>query len=344
MLSNPLISVIVPVFNASNTLESCLSCIANQSYYNIEVIVIDDGSSDGSNIICDNWREKDKRFKIIHNVNFGSGYSRNLGITLSRGKYLCFVDSDDTILPQMLSELVPIAEAQHTEILFFNYYNDHYNENGIIHTDYLSGVTFSVNGNDQFQQYFSDLIENHYLFIAWNKLYLRSFVNDIGAKFSTSVIVGEDMFFVLPLYREANVVSAVPTLHYRYSIRDSSLLHSHTLSRFHDASLVYEFSSNLISEWNPVFLTYFADDFLNQINSYVISLFEKERDKQYIKNLLKQMLNSTIVRNSVYYLDQKSIRKKILTGIIRRKSVDQLFLFAWGSATAKKIIKKIRRT
>ena len=94
----PLISIIVPVYNTSFYLRTCLDSIISQSYTFIEIIVIDDGSTDNSGKICDEYAEKDNRIKVFHRENGGVSRAKNYGLKIAKGEYVCFVDSDDYIL------------------------------------------------------------------------------------------------------------------------------------------------------------------------------------------------------------------------------------------------------
>ena len=92
-----LVSVIIPVYNVEKYLEKCLESIAKQSYENLQIILVDDGSTDASSQICDTFAERDKRVVVYHNENHGPGYSRNYGIDRSEGDFITFVDSDDWV-------------------------------------------------------------------------------------------------------------------------------------------------------------------------------------------------------------------------------------------------------
>ena len=94
---SPEISIIVPVFNVENYLNKCIDSIINQTFKNIELILVDDGSQDRSSSICDEYKEKDERIKVIHKQNGGLSSARNAGIIIAKGKYLCFIDSDDWV-------------------------------------------------------------------------------------------------------------------------------------------------------------------------------------------------------------------------------------------------------
>ena len=111
-MAEDLISVIVPVYNTELYLEKCLLSIQKQTYHNLEVILIDDGSSDQSGTICDAFAEKDGRFKVIYQRNAGLAGARNVGLKEASGKYIGFVNSDDYIEPEMFAEMY--REAQNT--------------------------------------------------------------------------------------------------------------------------------------------------------------------------------------------------------------------------------------
>lgn len=97
----PLLSVIIPVYNTEKYLERCISSVVTQSYKNLEIFLVDDGSTDRSSEICDNWAERDSRIHVCHKINEGPGAARNIGIKMSEGGYITFIDSDDWIEPDM---------------------------------------------------------------------------------------------------------------------------------------------------------------------------------------------------------------------------------------------------
>ena len=124
MNEKPLISIIVPVYNIMDCLEKCVDSCIGQTYKNIEILLVDDGSTDGTGELCDELAKKDNRIRVFHKKNGGSSSARNLGISQAKGEYLGFVDSDDFISPAMYEELinavtefqVPIAQVSRDEI------------------------------------------------------------------------------------------------------------------------------------------------------------------------------------------------------------------------------------
>ena len=116
-----LISVIVPVYNVEKFLDKCISSIVNQTYKNLEIILIDDGSTDESVQICDKWQEKDNRVRLTHKENTGVSDTRNIGLEKTTGEYICFVDSDDYIEPDYIENLYKSLTENNADIASITY-------------------------------------------------------------------------------------------------------------------------------------------------------------------------------------------------------------------------------
>jgi glycosyltransferase involved in cell wall biosynthesis len=114
-----LVSVIVPVYNVEEYLDRCVESIINQTYQNIEIILVDDGSPDRCPQMCDAWAEKDNRIKVIHKKNAGLGMARNTGIEHALGEYICFFDSDDYIAVETIEKAYILAKEKCAEIVVF---------------------------------------------------------------------------------------------------------------------------------------------------------------------------------------------------------------------------------
>lgn len=124
----PLITVIVPIFNIKDCLERCVDSICAQTYKNLEILLIDDGSTDGTEKLCDILSERDDRIRVFHKENGGSSSARNLGLTKATGDYIGFVDSDDYIDPEMYEEMLALLEKEHLDVVQIS--RDEIDENG----------------------------------------------------------------------------------------------------------------------------------------------------------------------------------------------------------------------
>jgi glycosyltransferase involved in cell wall biosynthesis len=149
-----LISVIVPVFNAQDHLDRCLNSIISQSYKNLEIILINDGSTDESGKICEDYKNKDKRIKVIHTKNRGQSSARNIGIDSSSGEYLAFVDSDDWIVSDIYEYCLKLAEKYNSEIVDFK-------------VKFTNGENFSINNYPyEIKKLSGKEILRHYLYMG----------------------------------------------------------------------------------------------------------------------------------------------------------------------------------
>ena len=142
-LKNPLISIIVPVFNVKNYIEKCILSLINQTYENIEIILVDDGSSDGSEIVCDKFQSKHKNtIKVIHQKNQGLSVARNVGLENASGEFVCFVDSDDYVEPTMLETLFNSLSFANADISICSFFEENEN-NKTLHTVNFKDEEFS---------------------------------------------------------------------------------------------------------------------------------------------------------------------------------------------------------
>lgn len=186
---NPLVSIVMPVYNVDKYLEQALDSLKNQTYKNFEVICVDDGSTDNSLSILKTYSNSDNRFSFIQQANQYAGIARNNGMKHASGKYIMFLDSDDIFEKNMLSVLVKSAEKNHTDIIFFGFY--HFKES--IKKRSLMGIPFA-NANVCGPRDHEDDIFRIAQGVPWNKMYLRSFVEKAGLQFQ-SLQSNNDVFF-----------------------------------------------------------------------------------------------------------------------------------------------------
>ena len=166
----PLISIIVPVYNVKNYLEKCLQSICGQTYKNLEIILIDDGSSDGSGELCDLFAQRDGRIKVIHQTNAGQSAARNRGLAVAQGEFLGFVDSDDWIEPDMYEFLYHLLKANgenEADISICSHYIETVVKTRVKHS---SGQFSSFSREEAIRTLVEDKRIRNYM---WDKLYKR---------------------------------------------------------------------------------------------------------------------------------------------------------------------------
>ena len=186
----PKVSVVIPVYNAEKYLNRCLDSVVNQKFIDWECILIDDGSSDNSGIICDDYAQKDKRFKTIHKRNGGPSVARNEGIKNSTGKYLCFIDSDDWVDSLYLQQLIENAIEDVPSLIITGFIKEDINgPSKHEHKDELYT-------EESFHKMFE---ERKFCFEGYpfGKLYNIELINNNNIRFNPHVKFSEDLIFNL---------------------------------------------------------------------------------------------------------------------------------------------------
>ena len=204
-IADELISVVVPVYNVIDYLDECINSILSQSYQKIEVILIDDGSTDGCSRKCDEY--KNNKIRVIHQKNAGLSAARNKGLSVAKGKYICFIDSDDYILPNYLEKLYGAIVNNNSDISVCGF-ND-----TIPEADSMDGEKATINL----------LIKQENIdILAWNKLYKRSLFVDNDITYPEKKI-HEDNLTTYKLYSHSRRVSYINESLYYYRTRNSSI-------------------------------------------------------------------------------------------------------------------------
>ena len=229
-----MISVIVPVYNVEKYLKPCLDSILNSTYQDIELIPVDDGSTDNSGAICDEYARKDARVHVIHKTNGGVSSARNEGIKAANGEFISFIDGDDVIHPEMLNILVKaLAEGDYD---FSMCYFKKVSDEEIIKT-YQNEITSSskkvIPQADFFRKIYStDGFEMGQSHIVFNKLYNRDFIDEL---YFNELKVGEDTEWMHRACMRMKKCVLVEKELYYYIQRNSSLTHENKNQNFIDS-------------------------------------------------------------------------------------------------------------
>ena len=173
--SCPLISVIVPVYKVENYLDQCVSSIVNQTYRNLEIILVDDGSPDNCPAMCDEWAQRDSRVRVIHKANGGPDTARNAGLDAAKGEYIGTIDSDDFIDPDMYEKLYILLTENDADISMCDFVQ--VDENGQSLDNQEEPMKDELISREQMLQKFSQLRIHYYY--TWNKLYKAEIFRDI---------------------------------------------------------------------------------------------------------------------------------------------------------------------
>lgn len=210
------VSVIVPIYNVEEYLRRCVDSILNQTYQNMEIILVDDGSTDGSAIICDNYEKKDDRIVVIHKKNGGLSDARNEGIKKSTGEYIAFVDSDDYINEKYVEMLLNAAIENDAEIAFCGF--ERVNDVKTIKS--TLGIDVVMSGIEIQKFLYSKKINTELFNISWNKIYKRNLFSEIWFPYGR---LNEDYATTYRLFYQTNRIVGINSVLYYYYIREGSI-------------------------------------------------------------------------------------------------------------------------
>lgn len=221
-----MISVIIPIYNVENLLRHSLDSLKAQTFKDFEAILIDDGSTDRSGAICDDYCLKDNRFKVIHKRNEGIAAARNQGLSMAKGDFIFFMDSDDYIHPQTL-EIMFSALQENREAEFSMVYGKKTYQHDEIIEDSFKDISYkliSCGQEDMIRGLFGTSDQEIQYQVIWNKLFRRSLIKDIQFK----DIVAEDVEFIMRVYLRTKRVVLFPFELYYYFQHPDSITHQDT--------------------------------------------------------------------------------------------------------------------
>lgn len=244
--ANPLISVIVPVYNVAEYLTECINSIISQTYTNLEIILVDDGSTDDCPRICDEYASKDSRIRVIHKKNGGLSDARNAGLDICTGEWIGFVDSDDFIAPNMYQQLYKAAISQNADIAVCQ------------SVRYENGKFVNLNKDKKKEVLYSksEMINRMFcgsgrglIISACIKLYRKCIFDTI--RFPKGVTV-EDAFIILNVIEKCSCMALIPDVLYFYRIRNGSISHVRTWNKnIFDTIFVYKHNMAILEKKFP---------------------------------------------------------------------------------------------
>lgn len=262
------ISVIVPIFNVEKYLEKCINNIINQSYSNIEIILINDGSTDNSYQICNKYKKIDDRIVVVNQENKGASAARNKGMDIATGEYILFVDSDDILEANLLENIYSQMELGYDIICF------QHSINSSIEHSYLNIKDgLELNGEN-----FLELLhkKDKMFNVIWKYCYRKSFINDNNLRFHEGIIYEDEEWVTIMLCKAEKVIFR-DFNGYNYLIREGSVMTSN--KNVHSYTSMIKVAVNL-------------NEFIHKNNI---------KNKKLLK-IIKKKIYSFYIRNSIYIL------------------------------------------
>jgi len=240
------VSVVIPVYNTEKYLDICMESVVNQTYKNLQIILVDDGATDHSPQMCDAWAARDSRIRLIHKQNEGLGLTRNAGLDMAEGKYVCFLDSDDTIELNTIETCVFALENNKAQACF--YPRKTFKEDG--------SYTVCKNIPDKLA-FEGQEVMNEFSTVYWGihpqddadpfihssvcrGMFLRSVLEEHSLRFmSERICLSEDVVFGLEFCKHVNKVIIIPEYFYNYTYNGTSLTKSYRPQRMQQAEELY---------------------------------------------------------------------------------------------------------
>lgn len=308
------LSVIVPVYNVGHLAKNCIDTLINQSYKDIEIIVINDGSTDNSKEYINIYNQRNNVTIINLSNNQGLGNARNIGITNSTGEYLTFVDSDDWIDLDLYTELMKSIEESNADVAICGIKNEYTNW---ISSEYRYNYKYgNYMDSDMAIKLLSNYGKNNYRIspVVWNKIYRTSVIKDNKLEFLKNSYWEDDIFsFQVFLY--AKSVTIVPSVNYHYSQRNGSITNDFSKKHVFDLIDSFVYLKNYLcklSLWSDYHRCYKA--YMDRaVTSMLNMLFQNEpsttRQKEYLLLFFNLYSEKFSIAETIEYLDINRIKR-----------------------------------
>ena len=317
------VSVIIPVYNVEKYICKCLDSVINQTYKNIEIILVDDGSLDGSGKICDDYAKKDDKIKVIHKENGGLSSARNEGLEISTGKYVFFVDSDDYVAENLLEEVVCLLEKTDADVCMFSHFT--VNENGEFKQ--TLPLEKDVYGQEDIKKIIipsfigqKDASETPLLGFVCRQAFKRQTIDNLRFR-SEREYYAEDVVFDLEFYTRAKKLCVINKPFYYYRFVSSSLSNKYRQNLFDKLIKLNEFKIETVKRFNildceeRLYRSVFRTVIGGVLNVKKAPLTKKEKKRQ-----IELIVCNNLVRKAIKKVKTKGLKEKALVALVKLKA------------------------
>lgn len=334
-MEQPLISIIVPIYNVSKYLDRCMDTILNQTYKNLEIIMVDDESPDDCGKKCDEYAKKDDRIVVIHKKNAGLGMARNSGLEIAKGQYVGFIDSDDYVSKDMFEKLYETLKENNADTCFGRYYDVDSNGNAREAKEYYKRDLYQGN---QVKELILGMIGSlpedpgdvEIGMSVWKGLYSMELINKYNLKFpSEREFISEDIVFHMEYLQKAQVVAACNNFGYYYCDNGASLTKSYKVDRFEKEKILYR---KEINELRKIFLTAEFEQrlyksFLGRVRRCISQEANVNPNDKTVKFNIKQICKDELIQSIIKRFDDRNmqITKRMVNCFIKYKMIVALY-------------------
>lgn len=313
------VSIIMPIYNVEKYLEKAIKSVLNQTYKNIELILINDGSPDNSDKICRFYEKIDKRVSVINQKNAGAGYARNAGLDKACGEYIYFADPDDYLELNLIEENLNLAQSSGADLVVFGFYEEFLNNNGDFTNTVKSPVLKETTSTTQFRNGFREFYR-FTPYALWNKLYRRDYVKNSANRFLNQKI-GEDALFNQAVYRNLGKVVFNEKAYYHYVYREGSAVNHYTKNRFEQEYKVAQQFDALMDMWGKEseYIDLISREYWNSIYLELKNLTSIEcplNQNEKVEHL-KEIMENSGLKQAVKTLSIENEQNKFVEALIR---------------------------
>lgn len=326
-----IVSVVLPIYNVEKYLNRCVESVVNQSYKNLEIILVDDGSPDNCPALCEDWAKKDSRIKVVHKENAGLGYARNTGIENATGEYICFFDSDDYIALDAIEKAYSCISENEAEMVLFGFCN--VDSSGKIKKCTIPKTQKKLYCHSEVQSYvLPNLIapdpttgERTNLWMsAWVCMYSMEAIQRGQWKFvSERQYISEDVYSLLFLYKGLKSVAILSEALYYYCENGNSLTHTYRQDRYDRIKSCYDACINACDKLNynqdikDRLAFQYVSNTIGALKLIVTAECSKKEQKELVKEIITDKHLQTVVQKM--NTSKESLPRKILFTAMRRK-------------------------
>lgn len=293
----PSVSIVIPIYNVEDYLNNCINAILTQHFSDFEMILVNDGSTDKSGIMCDEYAKQDNRIKVLHKINGGLSSARNAGINIAKGKYIVFIDPDDQISNDYFLKLYDLSEQNNCDIVVGGYCTVPSNS-AYIPSFKLNEIT---NGKELILSSRKVHSDNNLCFV-WRYFYRLEKIKNI--RFNERVFYGEDVIFNLEVLLQSDRVLAIPDILYFYTVNNPNSLMRKPYKPKLESSLVLQYKirrylsekHHLLSNKN--YRHDMANYYINNIYRLLLDNL-KHSENLDVNMAIKRLVNYEMISKSV---------------------------------------------
>ena len=341
-----LVSVIIPVYNVEKYLGRCVDSVLGQSYSNLEIILVDDGSPDKSGAMCDDYKLKDSRIKVIHKENGGLGFARNSGLDIATGRYVTFIDSDDWISKEHIKNLYETALQCNADVVIGTHTS--VNTDGAETPQRLLLKEGVYEGESITDEVVLPLIGADADFpndiqitsSACMNLYSMDVINKYNLRFiSEKYAVAEDLYFNIDFFSASQRIVALNETGYYYFENNASISRKYSPKRFERTLNFYQKVNEQIETYNLKDKVSFRADrsFLMKIRVAIRHIVMSDLKRKNKKQEIKAILNHEVIRKVLkgYPVDKYIPSMRILVKMMRSRNVNGVYYLMYIRESAK---------